>query len=653
MRRLVIAVLLSLTGLLSAGIAADAHALARSSTPADGANLDHAPTQVSITFTERPDPRLSAIHVLDVGGRRLETGGVRVVPGDPSTLTVPLPSLPNGVYTVTWSTVSAVDGHRAGGFFAFGVGASPTGSKPPAGAATPSTPPPSPLSIAGRWVYYVGLALVLGGTWISLFAFRVPSRRLLTMAAAGVGAALIGLAVAGEAEREAATVSWGDFVSSSLGGNLLEQIVPVVLAGIALLLAWRARGRIERVALGAAGGLTLVAIATHALTTHASASHVAWLMLPAQWAHLTAFCAWIGGLSALLIGVRGLPPGVAARAVRRFSFVAGFALAAVGVTGALRAIDEVGVLSRLWSTLFGGLVLVKVALFLGLAGLGAINRYRNVPRAEWSLSGLRRVGRLEIAIAAVVVAVAAVLTALPPPSYASAVVAAPAPQVIVDGQDAGTTIKVRLIIAPGYPGSNRFNVSVRDYDTGQTVTANRVALRFAFPGRPNVGESTLELKAAGNGTYTATAPNLSLAGRWSVTVVVERGLNSAEVPLVVTTAAPPERIQSQVIAGLTVYTVDLSRGRSLQLYIDPGTAGNNAVHATFFQGNAELSMADGTVISATPETGPTLDLQASRFDQVGHFIGQGALNAGRWRFDLIATSSDGDTYQANFQETIK
>jgi hypothetical protein len=260
---------------------------------------------------------------------------------------------------------------------------------------------------------------------------------------------------------------------------------------------------------------------------------------------------------------------------------------------------------------------------------------------------------LEIAAAAVVIGVAAVLTALPPPSYASATAAAAVPQVIADGQDPGTTVKVRLTVAPGYPGSNHFTVSARDYDTGSPVVANRVALRFAFPGRPSVGESTLELKASGNGTYTATAPNLSLAGRWSVTVVVERGLNSAEVPLVVTTAAPPERIQSQIIAGLTVYTVDLSKGRSVQLYVDPGTAGNNAVHATFFQGNAELAMADATVIGATPQTGPTLDLQASRFDPTGHFIGQGALSTGPWRFDMIATSSDGDTYQASFHETIK
>lgn len=654
MRRFVTAILLALFGVMSVGIAADAHALVSSSTPADGANLERAPTQVSITFTEWPDPRLSVIHVLDVGGRRLELGGVRPVPGDRSTLTVALPSLPNGVYTVTWTTVSAVDGHVAGGYFAFGVGASPSSSALPGGSAAPSTPPPAPLGVAGRWLYYVGLALLLGGTWISLFAFRMPSQRLTAMAGAGVGVAVIGLALAAEAERHAAAASWQDFISSSLGRNLVEQLVPVVLAGVALLLAWRWGPKIERGALGAAGALALVAILTHVMTSHASASHVAWLMLPAQWAHLTAFCVWIGGLSALLIGVRGLSRDVAGRAVRRFSFVAGFALVAVGVTGALRAIDEVGALSRLWSTVFGGLVLVKVALFVLLAGLGAINRFRNVPRAEWTLTGLRRVGRFEIAAAAVVIGVAAALTALPPPSYTSTAVAASPAQVVVDGQDPGTTVRVRLIATPGYPGSNRFIVSIRDYDSGRPVDATRVALRFAFPGRPSVGESTLELKSNGHGSYVATAPSLSLAGRWSVTVIVQRGLDSAEVQLVVTTAVPPERIHAQVVAGLpTIYTVELSKGRSLQLYVDPGSAGNNAVHATFFQGNAELAMADGTVISATPERGPTVDLLASRFDKVGHFIGQGALSAGRWRFDITATSADGDTYQASFAETIK
>ena len=52
------------------------------------------------------------------------------VPGDQFELRVPLPGLPNGVYTVTWRTVSKTDGHVTGGAFAFGVGTAPTESLP-------------------------------------------------------------------------------------------------------------------------------------------------------------------------------------------------------------------------------------------------------------------------------------------------------------------------------------------------------------------------------------------------------------------------------------------------------------------------------------------------------------------------------------------
>ncbi|HET9848985.1 MAG TPA: copper resistance protein CopC [Candidatus Dormibacteraeota bacterium] len=653
MRRILLALLVASFGVVSFSVLAEAHALLRLSSPADGATLDHAPPEVSITFTEVPDPRLSIIHVYNAGGQQLERSGM-TVSADRYTLTVALPPLQTGVYTVSWRTVSAVDGHNAAGSFAFGVGTSPVGASAPSGTTAPSTPPPSPFAIAGRWIYYIGLALLLGGSWIALFAFPAPSRRLLTMAAVGFFTAVIGLAVQAEVQRETAGVGVGDFFGTSLGGNLIKQAIPIVLSGPALVLAWAQDAQRQRISLGVAGALGLVGIFTHALTTHAGASNVAWLMVPAQALHLTAFAVWIGGLSALLVGLRGLPANLAARAVRRFSFVAGIALGAIGVTGFLRAVDEVGAISRLFSTLFGGLIIVKVGLFAILLTLGAINRYRNVPRAEWSLGGLRRVGRIEVAVAAIVIGVAAMLTALAPPSYSLEPPTRSPQQVAASGHDLGDVFNADLVIAPGYPGSNRFRVSVRDYNNGHPVNANRVALRFDFPGRPSVGESTLELKPTGGNVYAATGTNLSLAGRWSVTVLVEAGLNSAEVPLTVTTAVPAQRITVQH-GNPDIYTVDLGNNRSLQLYLDPAKVGNNAVHATFFQGNDELPMADGAAISGTPETGPTVDLQAARFadDRIGHFIAQGSLTAGRWRFDISASSTDGKTYQASFEETIK
>ena len=48
-------------------------------------------------------------------------------------------------------------------------------------------------------------------------------------------------------------------------------------------------------------------------------------------------------------------------------------------TGVLRAVSEVGALGNLLTTSFGVSLLAKVGLFLALAQLGALNRYRSLP----------------------------------------------------------------------------------------------------------------------------------------------------------------------------------------------------------------------------------------------------------------------------------
>src|SRR5256885_2384029 len=113
------------------------HALLAASDPAAGATLAHSPAQVVITFTEQPDAGLSSIRVLDASGRALTQARPQAVTGRPSTLKVDVPTLANGVYTVSWRTVSKVDGHLGAGSYSFGVGQAP-------GAAQNSTSAGSP-----------------------------------------------------------------------------------------------------------------------------------------------------------------------------------------------------------------------------------------------------------------------------------------------------------------------------------------------------------------------------------------------------------------------------------------------------------------------------------------------------------------------------
>src|SRR4051812_42362350 len=135
--------------------AASAHALLQSSVPGNGATLQKAPSEIVATFTEPPDPQLSHLHVLNSAGQQVDKAPTEAVPAKPLEIRLPLPKLPDGTYTVNWTTVSKVDGHLASNSFAFGVGQPPAATTN-GGSVQPTTPSPSVVSVIGKWGLYVG-----------------------------------------------------------------------------------------------------------------------------------------------------------------------------------------------------------------------------------------------------------------------------------------------------------------------------------------------------------------------------------------------------------------------------------------------------------------------------------------------------------------
>ena len=537
MRRFLTAALLAAGAILALTMAADAHSLVQFSDPPDGARLAHAPSAVLIMFTEAPDPKLSRVQILDTSGRQVAGGPVSPVRGARTTVAIALPPLGDGVYTVSWRTVSATDGHAATGAFAFAVGAQPLPPIPLA--IPPPAAPPSPLGVTGRWGLDAGYGLLLGGAWVDLLALQDFSLAVLLVVGGGDVLALIGALMVAEAARENAGVDWSLFLSTSLARGMELVVLPILAAGLAALAAWRLQGNRRRVALGICAVLGAVAMLANAAMSHAAASPLAWLMIPAHWLHVMSYAVWIGGLAAVLIGIRGLPTVDKARAVGRFSRVAGFAFAAMILTGVIRGIDEVGSWSNLFTTTFGWLLLAKTALFLTIAPLAATNRWRYVRLGVAGIPRLRWVSRGELALAAGITVAAAFLTTLPPPSFARAAAAQNLPHVVVEGVDYGTAVRVKLDVAPGYPGLNRFAVTVRDYKTGGPVSGARLFLLFDLPARPEIGESVLELRGLGEGIYSAEGTRLSLAGKWTVTVVVETASTSYDAVLPIKTTPQP------------------------------------------------------------------------------------------------------------------
>jgi hypothetical protein len=266
---------------------------------------------------------------------------------------------------------------------------------------------------------------------------------------------------------------------------------------------------------------------------------------------------------------------------------------------------------------------------------------------------LRRIGRLELTVGVVVLLLTGLLVNLAPPSsQAAASVPGPAPALIVEGHDFGTSVKVRLETSPGTAGFNTFRAAVTDYDTGAPVAADHVTLRFSIPARSDIGSSRLDLAPSGAGTFAATGGNISLEGAWQIAALVARGTSSVEVPLQLITKVAPARVEVNAVAGLpTISTVHLSAGRTVQIYLDPGQPGANELHVTFFDAAGTELPVQTAALSLGPSGGPLAAL-APRLLEPGHFVSDTTLPVGTYTLSLSGLAPNGDQMTTQLDLTV-
>ena len=87
-----------------------AHAVLVKSVPAQRADLVEPPPRVELWFNERLEPAYSKASVTNEAGTRVDLRDVAVSAEDPKRLSVSLPALTPGRYTVSFRVLS-VDGH--------------------------------------------------------------------------------------------------------------------------------------------------------------------------------------------------------------------------------------------------------------------------------------------------------------------------------------------------------------------------------------------------------------------------------------------------------------------------------------------------------------------------------------------------------------
>ena len=152
-----------------------------------------------------------------------------------------------------------------------------------------------------------------------------------------------------------------------------------------------------------------------------------------------------------------------------------------------------------------------------------------------------------------------------------------------------------------------------------------------------------------DGTWMAEGTELSLAGAWQAVVQVRAEARTTEVPLILVTRADPVEPSIVQQEGLPdIATFVLAGGEQLQVYLDPGTTGPNEFHVTAFDADGvELPLSSMTVVASMHEGEPEV-LDATQLTP-GHFSSSIDVEAGLWRFEVVAGTEQGGVLQAAYE----
>jgi hypothetical protein len=115
-----VALVIPLVSAAMAASTAGAHAKLARSVPADRSSVAEAPSRLKLWFNERIEPQYAKVSVWGAGNRQVDAGDQAIDPADPTALTVGIPNLAPGAYTVRYRVLS-VDGHVVEGTLTFTV----------------------------------------------------------------------------------------------------------------------------------------------------------------------------------------------------------------------------------------------------------------------------------------------------------------------------------------------------------------------------------------------------------------------------------------------------------------------------------------------------------------------------------------------------
>jgi putative copper resistance protein D len=249
--------------------------------------------------------------------------------------------------------------------------------------------------------------------------------------------------------------------------------------------------------------------------------------------HLIAAAAWVGALLPLIVLLAAADAddaslAIARIATRRFSVLGIVNVGTLLATGIVSTYYLAGSVPALLHTNYGRLLLIKIALFLTMVAIAAVNRFQLTPRllqgpsiaaSREALRKLRRNAAIEALAGAAVIAIVAALGTMSPAIHAAhqhptyAAVPADAAFVHIHLTEGMADVTIR----PGRTGLARATIRLWNEDF-EALNARQVSLTLTAP--TAAAGNAHPARQGRDGAWQVDGIELSEPGNWTVTINV-------------------------------------------------------------------------------------------------------------------------------------